>query len=438
MERREISKNESEIKPKFITSWKLTPIKIRFGISMLKYIIQKKKYPLFLLKSLNMIRRRKVLATTKVVKFAHHYYTAIMRIPHWPSSAFDQMVANGGLNLSVSGTALKSQIDSVILGITRKCSYKCKHCYEYYNRAEEDLVSVECLKNVIRELQKIGVSIIILSGGEPMLRYEDLLELVESGDKSLSDFHIHTSGNRVTQEKALQLKNAGLTAAAIGLDDFNPIRHDNFRGYPGAYKEATQSLEHFRNAQIFTYTNMCLQKELVHSGNLWNYFKTIKDLQVGAVVLLEPKPCGGYLSKNADHLFSEQDRNTVTEFFKTANQKKEYKDYPLVSYMAYFESAQRFGCLMGGLSHFNINSLGDVQPCVFLPVSFGNILEEDFLNIYHRMRRAIPHPLRKQCPSVYLAKTIRAKKNQGIALPIPYSEIEPEWNQMFESSLESN
>ena len=236
----------------------------------------------------------------------------------------------------------------------------------------------------------------------------------------------------------MELKKAGLTAAAIGLDDFDPIRHDNFRGYPGAFKEATQSLAYFRNAEIFTYTNICLQKELVHSGHLWNYFKTIKDLKVGATVLLEPKPCGGYLAENADFLFSEQDRKTVTEFFRTANQNKEYKDYPLVSYMAYFESAQRFGCLMGGLSHFNINSLGDVQPCVFLPVSFGNIVEEDFTTIYNRMRKAIPKPLRKQCPSVYLAKIIKAKKNQGIALPVPYKKIEHEWNKMFESSLESN
>jgi len=47
------------------------------------------------------------------------------------------------------------------------------------------------------------------------------------------------------------------------------------------------------------------------------------------------------------------------------------------------------------------------------------------------MRKAIPGPLHKQCPSIHLAGKIRAKKNQGVELPLRYEEIENEWHQMF-------
>jgi MoaA/NifB/PqqE/SkfB family radical SAM enzyme len=341
------------------------------------------------------------------------------------------MVANGGLNIMAAGTPLKSQVDIAILAITRKCSYDCKHCYEHFNLAETDSVPIERWKEVIKDLQKMGTSIITLSGGEPMLRYKGLKELLESADKNLSEFHIYTSGHRVDQEKALALKDAGLKAAAIGLDDVNPDRHDELRGYKGSYKEAIQAIKYFYEADVFTYLNLCLTKDLVRSGELWKYYELAKDLKAGGIRLLEPRPCGGYLSHKADNLFSENDRKVTTEFFLKSNRAKKYKDYPFVSYQAYLEDPSRLGCLMGGHTHFHIDSLGNVEPCVFLPISFGNIMEEDFSDIFKKMRKAIPHPLHKQCPGVSLAEKIKMKKNNGIPLPIPYREMEKEWQQMF-------
>jgi hypothetical protein len=83
--------------------------------------------------------------------------------------------------------------------------------------------------------------------------------------------------------------------------------------------------------------------------------------------------------------------------------------------------------MMGGLSHLCIDSLGNVNPCVFLPVSFGNILEEDFSTIFARMRVAIPRPVLKQCPSLLLAETLREQARIGNHPPIRQSLIEKEW-----------
>jgi MoaA/NifB/PqqE/SkfB family radical SAM enzyme len=89
------------------------------------------------------------------------------------------------------------------------------------------------------------------------------------------------------------------------------------------------------------------------------------------------------------------------------------------------------GCMMGGLSHLYIDSLGNVEPCVFVPVAFGNILKEDFSEIYARMRAVVPYPLRAPCPSLTLTEIFRSKKREGIQLPIPYLMIPKEWEKLY-------
>jgi MoaA/NifB/PqqE/SkfB family radical SAM enzyme len=87
--------------------------------------------------------------------------------------------------------------------------------------------------------------------------------------------------------------------------------------------------------------------------------------------------------------------------------------------------------MMGGLSHLCIDSRGNINPCVFLPVTFGNIMEEDFQSIYRRMRVATPHPLHKECPSRQLQATLRHKLETEDVIPVPHGMIEAEWQEMF-------
>lgn len=264
-----------------------------------------------------------------------------------------------------------------------------------------------------------------------MLRFDDLLSLLESGDKDMSDFHLHSSGHGVTPEKARQVRKAGLQAAGVGVDDFRSECHDAIRGYPGAFQEALRAIKSFQDAGVFTYINMCLTKNLVRSGTLWKYLEFVKSLEVGIIRVLEPKPCGGYFQASPEDLFSEVDRKAVTDFFLAVSGQHRYRSYPLISYESYFEAPQRMGCGMAGYSHFYINSLGNVQPCVFVPVSFGNIMEEDFLTTFKRMKRKIPSPLHVPCPAVSLAAYFKSKNTQALGAPLSYQVIEKECPQAW-------
>lgn len=129
----------SKTKLKFCTGWKLMLYKLKFVVSLGKYIFQKRKYPLFRFTSLHLFKKQRILEIPKFVKHGKHYYAAVLGVPCWPSKPYDHMVANSGLNLKAAGTPLKTQIDSVILGITRSCNYNCKHCYKHFNLAEKGI-----------------------------------------------------------------------------------------------------------------------------------------------------------------------------------------------------------------------------------------------------------------------------------------------------------
>jgi MoaA/NifB/PqqE/SkfB family radical SAM enzyme len=144
--------------------------------------------------------------------------------------------------------------------------------------------------------------------------------------------------------------------------------------------------------------------------------------------MLEPRPVGGYLQNGKEALLTDSDREILMQFFAKGNSKRQFKDYPIIYSVAHAESPEQAGCMMGGLFHFHIDSKGNVNPCVFLPVSFGNIMEESFEAIFARMRKAVQWPLRIKCPSLQLEGVMRRELAQKNGMPIPYESIKAEWH----------
>ncbi|HSL87343.1 MAG TPA: SPASM domain-containing protein, partial [Bacteroidales bacterium] len=106
---------------------------------------------------------------------------------------------------------------------------------------------------------------------------------------------------------------------------------------------------------------------------------------------------------------------------------------PPVSYEDFLEAPENLGCMMAGNTLLYINSRGDVQPCVVLPVTFGNISNEDFPVILRRMREVITLPVRTACPSLILNKRIRALIEIGKTLPVSYEELADDFKYLRSS-----
>jgi MoaA/NifB/PqqE/SkfB family radical SAM enzyme len=422
------------VRPRIRSGVAALPVQLRFCLDVLwKWLFHRSRYPLLSLSHrtgfLATLRLLNRLHLTKAIQVGRYHHFSLLE-PRWPSPAYDRLIARGGLNLAAAGTSGKKQVDLAILAVSRVCDYGCAYCYERFNLGDREIVPAARWREVIRQLQEIGVSVIALSGGEPLLRFEDTLDLLDSSDKRRSDFHIFTTGHGATQKRVTDLARAGLAAAGVGLDHYDRHLCDAARGYEGAFDEALVALTLFREAGLLTYVNVCLSRPLMKGGGLWRLYDLAHALGVGAVQLLEPKPCGGFSGRDPQGLFGAAEKRAALEFFETANRKRRYGRHPAVYFPAFMEAPENLGCMMGGLSHLYVDSLGNVEPCLFLPVSFGNVLSEDFSAIYARMRAEIPRPLHRPCPSFELAATVGFDPRGRGGLPIAHASIQEEWHRL--------
>jgi len=137
----------------------------------------------------------------------------------------------------------------VVWNITRRCNLKCVHCYAQAKDEEftDELTTSEGFK-LLDDLASFGVPVVLFSGGEPLMR-KDLPDLARYAVSKGMRAVISTNGTLITEEKARELKEIGLSYVGISLDGLKPV-NDKFRGLDGAFEMALKGIENSRKAGI--------------------------------------------------------------------------------------------------------------------------------------------------------------------------------------------
>ncbi|MBA9085130.1 radical SAM protein with 4Fe4S-binding SPASM domain [Fontibacillus solani] len=133
----------------------------------------------------------------------------------------------------------------VVWNATRACNLNCRHCYaDACPSKDSGELSTREAMSFIEDLADFHVPVLLLSGGEPLMR-DDIIELISfAASKGLRPV-LSTNGTLITLDKAKQLKQAGVKYAGVSLDGLG-TRHDLFRGRSGAYERALKGM---RNCQ---------------------------------------------------------------------------------------------------------------------------------------------------------------------------------------------
>ncbi len=308
-----------------------------------------------------IVKRKKKLVSRqsirKLVKFNNRYFWD-MHQPGWPSKSFDE-----NFKWMISKVVLKNEIKTesvrlVFMAITKKCIMKCEHCFEWDEINKKEVLELNTLKAIVAKYQKLGASIFILTGGEPMTRFDDLIELLKYAEYT-SDFWITTSGYNLTEEKALQLKQAGLTGVSISIDDYRTEENNAFRGHPKAMEYATAAIESCRKAGLGIGTAICTTKQFISKENLLKYAEFTKKLGVGFIWLIEPRAVGKYAGK--DVRLTKQDFDLLDEFYHSMNKDKAFRDFPRVIFPNY--NHRNVGCAGAGKGNVMIDTDGFINPC---------------------------------------------------------------------------
>jgi len=277
---------------------------------------------------------------------------------------------------------------TIVFSITKACRYKCQHCYQRNDQNQE--LTESAMIATAQKMQDLGVAMFDIEGGEPLLRYERLLHLVEFLDDR-SEIWINTTGDNLTGEKLLELADKKLFGMMISIHSPDPQKHDAFTGIAGSFQTACSALRLCRKNNLVTAINSVLSEEEIKSGKLDNLMALAKELDCDYVQLIHPKPAGKWLGHTAG-MQTNPDLLAKIRLAHIYYNSSKTKDFPSLSAQAFEESPEVLGCTAGGIDRFYLNASGELQPCEFLNISFGNVQSESFETIYARMRSAFPYP----------------------------------------------
>ena len=281
---------------------------------------------------------------------------------------------------------------------TRNCNLACVHCRASATRGPfSGELDTGAAFRLLDQVAQVGNPIIILTGGEPLLR-TDIFDIAKYGtDRGLS-MVMAPNGTMITENIARQMADAGIQRISISLDGATQIRHDRFRGVDGAFDGALQGIRLAKDAGIKFQINTTITKT-----NLLELPK-IQDLALalGAVAhhifLLVPTGRGKYIldqeitaeeyERTLSWLYDQRKRTplqlkaTCAPHYYRIFRQRAKKDGEPVTFNTHGMDAVTRGCLAGTGFCF-ISHRGIVQPCGFLDVNCGDITRESFADIWN-------------------------------------------------------
>ncbi|MCW3119888.1 MAG: radical protein, partial [Chitinophagaceae bacterium] len=301
----------------------------------------------------------------KIHRIGNRYYYNIYT-PGWPSKAYDELIKSE-LRRHASPLTASEKLSFIFFAVTRKCPLRCEHCFEWDNLNQKESFTREELLKTVEIFQKEGVLQIHFSGGEPMVRIKDLLEVIKLASNK-SECWVITSGFNLTKENACLLKKAGCRGVVVSIDHYIPELHNLFRNHPDSFNKAVEGVKAAREAGLVTAVSVCATKHFISSGYTMPYITFAKTLGVNFVQLLEPKNVGNYSGK--DVLLEEKHIVQLEKIFTDVNHSPFYNDYPTLMYHGYHQ--RRVGCFSGSRSVY-VDSVGDVHACPFCHTKAYNI-----------------------------------------------------------------
>jgi len=281
--------------------------------------------------------------------------------------------------------------------VTRSCNLACAHCRasSVHGPYEGELTTKEG-KRLLDEIAAFAKPVIILTGGEPLLR-KDIFTLAAYGDRKGLRMVLATNGTLLTPAVTRKMKASGIQRVSVSIDGMDAESHDGFRGVPGAFDGALSGIEVLKKAGMEFQINTTVTTRNIHQ------IRGLLDLalRLGAaahhIFLLVPTGRG---KEMADQEISPADyEETLQWFCETAGRFAiQLKATCAPHYFRIYHQrrkrttrrdidnagplhAMTRGC-MGGSSFCFISHRGQVQPCGYLELECGQIREKKFQDIW--------------------------------------------------------
>ncbi len=137
----------------------------------------------------------------------------------------------------------------VVWNATQRCNLNCVHCYsESKNRIYPSELTTEEAQAFVKDLAEFGVSVLLFSGGEPLLRH-DIFEVASLASDMGIKTVLSTNGTLITENKAKMLKKKGFSYVGVSLDGVGET-NNKFRGKEKAFELAVEGIRNCLKADV--------------------------------------------------------------------------------------------------------------------------------------------------------------------------------------------
>lgn len=306
---------------------------------------------------------------------------------------------------SKTETGVKKGSGPVIAwNITRKCNYSCKHCYS--NAIYGDDVDTLDLKEIYRIVDEFAanyVPVILLSGGEPLMR-EDIFDIMKYIKTKNIRTSLSTNGSLIDQSTAYRLKDMGISYVGISIDGTRE-KNDDFRGTTGAFDNALRAIENCHRVGQKVGLRFTLQKN--NYKDVPTILNLMEEMKVDRICFYHLVPSGRGKEIMDQMLSNEETKEVIDYLYEYAKKaivegkgKKEiltvanHADGPYIYLKTrkedpeladkMFEFLARNRGNRSGSAIANVDWKGNVYPdqfTRFLPI--GNLKEKSFSDIWN-------------------------------------------------------
>jgi heme b synthase len=301
--------------------------------------------------------------------------------------------ATHGREEGAAGAALRL----VAWETTRNCNLACVHCRASATCGPYagELDTAEGFR-LLEQIAELGRPIVILTGGEPLLR-PDIYALIRHGDGLGLRMVMAPNGTLITAAIAAKLAACGIKRLSISLDGAAAETHDAFRQVPGAFAGGLKGIELIRQAGIPFQINTTVTQDNLAEIPAIHALAIALGAVAHHIFLLVPTGRGKYIVDRAIdaeqyeatlNWFYEQRGKSPLElkatcaphYYRILRQRSAREGKP-VSFQSHGLDAVTRGCL-GGIGFCFVSHVGDVQPCGFLDTPCGNVREKSFVEIW--------------------------------------------------------
>jgi len=304
------------------------------------------------------------------------------------------------------GPARKPPGPVVIWNLVRRCNLTCKHCYSI--SADKDFpgeLNTQQVFTVMDDLKEFKVPVLILSGGEPLLR-PDIYDISRRAKEMGFYVGLSTNGTLITKDNIKQIAEVGYDYVGISIDGMEKT-HDMFRRRQGAFKESMQGIDLCRENGIKVGMRFTLTQDTVQE--LPDILNLMDERDIDKFYLSHLNYAGRGNKNRKDDVFHKMTRNAMDLLFDTCwehiqkGKEREFvtgnndadgiylmqwakKNIPEIYQLKEQELRTRleqWGGNASGVNISNIDNLGKVHPDTFWwDYDLGNVKDRPFSEIW--------------------------------------------------------